>query len=473
MSSEAFVTRFAPSPTGALHLGNARTAFLSYLAARKTGGRFILRIEDTDEQRHQESQLDPLLKDLRWLGLEWDEGPEVGGPHGPYRQSERSAFYDARLADLEARHLTYPCFCTTTELALERKRQLASGKPPRYSGKCRALTPAQVAEKYSQGLQAAIRFHVPNGQVVQFDDFVHGAQRFNTDDIGDFIIRRADGSAAFFFSNALDDAAMGITLVLRGDDHLTNTPRQMLILEAFSLPAPRYAHVALLLGMDGAPLSKRHGSTSLHEFRERGFLPQALRNHLVRLGHTVAHDGWLDDAQMIADFDLGRLGRAAAKFDEIQLRHWQKEAVARLPFDQLMQMFAQGLPATIDNADASRHFFEAIRPNIEFPADVGPWADVVFGDLPEASPDVNQVMREAGADFFAAAAAAYDKTGADLKTLVRELSQATGRKGPAIYMPLRAALTAQTHGPELGPLLKLIPPAKVTARFDAARRLAA
>ena len=473
MSSPPYTTRFAPSPTGALHLGNARTAFLSYLAARKSGGRFVLRIEDTDEARSQQDHFINLLQDLRWLGLTWDEGPDVGGPHAPYRQSERRALYDERLADLQARGLTYPCFCTNTELSLERKRQLAAGKPPRYSAKCRALSPAQIAERQAQGLASAIRFKVPQGRTVTFTDLVHGEQRFNTDDIGDFIVCRADGSAAFFFSNALDDALMGVTLVLRGDDHLTNTPRQLLLLEAFNLPAPAYAHVALLLGMDGSPLSKRHGSTSLHEFRERGFLPEALRNHLVRLGHTGAHDGWLDDAAMLEDFNLSRLGRAAAKFDETQLRHWQREAVARLQPEEFVRIFSAGLPDTGADPEALRHFFEVVRHNIEFPVDVAPWAEVVFGELPPPAAEIKQLLREAGADFFGAATSAYQKLGAELKPLVRELGQSTGRKGPALYMPLRAALTAQTHGPELAPLLKLIPASKVIARFQAAQQIAA
>ncbi len=187
---------------------------------------------------------------------------------------------------LDAAGLTYPCFCTPAELNISRKRQLAAGQPPRYAGTCRNLTQEERADRLVRGLPAALRFRVPEGQIVSFVDVVHGEQRFNSSDIGDFIIRRTDGSTAFFFSNAVDDALMGVTLVLRGDDHMTNTPRQILILQALNLRIPQYAHVALLLGMDGAPLSKRHGDTSLRDLRERGYLPGALRNHLVRLGHS-------------------------------------------------------------------------------------------------------------------------------------------------------------------------------------------
>jgi len=234
-SPDLLVTRFAPSPTGYLHLGNARTALLSFLAARKAGGRFILRVEDTDEARSTDEFMIALYADLKWLGMDWDEGPDIGGPHTPYRQQERRALYDEWLERLDAAGLTYPCFCTPAELSISRKRQLAAGQPPRYAGTCRNLTTEESAERLARGLPAALRFRVPEKQVVSFVDVVHGEQRFNTDDIGDFIIRRTDGSTAFFFSNAVDDALMGVTLVLRGDDHMTNTPRQILILQALSL----------------------------------------------------------------------------------------------------------------------------------------------------------------------------------------------------------------------------------------------
>src|SRR5512138_1124297 len=395
MSSGSVVTRFAPSPTGYLHLGNARTALLNFLAARKAGGRFILRVEDTDEARSTEAFMHSLFGDLRWLGLDWDEGPDIGGPHGAYRQAERGAIYEEWLGKLAAADLTYPCFCTPAELAISRKQQLASGKPPRYAGTCRALSAAERAERLARGQAAALRFRVPAGRTVAFDDIVHGEQRFQTDGIGDFIIRRTDGSSAFFFSNALDDALMGITLVLRGDDHMTNTPRQILILQALGLRVPQYGHVALLLGMDGAPLSKRHGDTSLRDFRERGYLPGALRNHLVRLGHTSSSDGWLDEQALIADFDLKRLGRAAARFDDAQLRHWQKEAVAHLSTEQFLEWIAAQLPAGLDDRQRAQ-FVALVRGNVVLPADAGVWAKVVFGKLEEFEPAALAAIREAG-----------------------------------------------------------------------------
>lgn len=472
MTATALVTRFAPSPTGLLHLGNARTALLNFLAARKSGGRFILRVEDTDETRSNEAYMHELFADLRWLGLDWDEGPDVGGPHQTYRQQQRRAIYEEWLIKLDAAGLTYPCFCTPAELSVARKVQLAAGKPPRYAGTCRKLTEAQRTERLVKGQPAALRFRVPAAQVVGFHDVVHGEQKFNTDDIGDFIIRRADGSTAFFFSNAVDDALMGVTLVLRGDDHMTNTPRQMLILQSLDLPIPRYAHVALLLGMDGAPLSKRHGAVGLQDLRQRGYLPAAIRNHLVRLGHTTTVDGWLSDAAMREDFDLSRLGSAAAKFDEIQLRHWQREAVAHLSSGQFQDWIAGELPRELD--PQRRALFEAaVRPNVEFPSDAKAWAQVVFGKSPDLSSEATDAVRDAGAPFFAAASEVLTRAGVELKNAVRELGQLTGRKGPSLYKPLRAALTGATHGPELAPLLQLISPDEVKARLDRARQLAA
>src|SRR5208283_4292332 len=242
--SSTVTTRFAPSPTGSLHLGNARTAFFSHLWARKCGGRFILRIEDTDVERSLPRFRDELMADMRWLGLDWDEGPEVGGPSAPYAQSERSALYRELFDRLEAGGRAYACFCTADELELSRK-----------------------LERTARGLRPTLRFAVPSGTVIEFTDLVHGAQRFSSSDIGDFIIRREDGTSAFFFCNAVDDAVMGVTHVLRGDDHLTNTPRQLMLLDALGLRRPGYGHVGLLMGADGAPLSKRHGSTSVQEFR--------------------------------------------------------------------------------------------------------------------------------------------------------------------------------------------------------------
>jgi nondiscriminating glutamyl-tRNA synthetase len=452
------VTRFAPSPTGSLHLGNARTAFFSHLWARKTGGRFILRIEDTDVERSERRFRDALLEDLRWIGLDWDEGPDVGGPSAPYAQSERGAWYAELFARLETEARAYPCYCTPEELELSRKLQRMAGKPPRYAGTCRALTAAERALRAAQGQRPTLRFAVPPDAMIEFEDLVHGPQRFVSNDIGDFIIRREDGTSAFFFCNAVDDAAMGVTHVLRGDDHLTNTPRQLMLLDALCMRRPSYGHVGLLVGADGAPLSKRHGSTSVQEFRERGFLPAALLNHLFRLGHAADVDGWLAPGEMPAHFRPEHLGRAPARFEESQLIHWQKETLQR--------MSAAQIGAWLGLADSAA-FVGLVRHNVVLPKDAAPWLAVVRGDLPPLGPDEQRVIAAAGPQFFAAAAAALEPSGADLHLLAKILKERTGRGGAALYMPLRVALTGQTHGPELAPLLKLMPLATARGRLEA------
>ena len=451
------ITRFAPSPTGSLHLGNARTAFFSYLWARKTGGRFILRIEDTDVERSQLRYRDELMAELRWLGMDWDEGPDVGGPSAPYSQSERGEFYRSLFARLEASGRAYPCYCTAEDLELSRKLQRMAGKPPRYAGTCRHLSTAQRAEREARGLKPTLRFSVPDDAVIEFNDAVHGPQRFASGDIGDFIVRREDGSSAFFFCNAVDDSAMGVTQVLRGDDHLTNTPRQLMVLDALSMRRPNYGHVGLLVGEDGAPLSKRHGSTSAQEFRARGFLSAAVLNQLFRLGHASDVDGWLALTDMPAHFRPEHLGRAPARFDESQLVHWQKETLARMSNSEVAAWL---------KSNDSPELVDLMRHNVVLPEDAVAWRAVVYGELGPLGANEQRVIESAGSGFFAAAVQAYDVAGSDLKGMTKTLKDLTGRKGPELFMPLRVALTGQTHGPELAQVLKLMAPQTARQRLE-------
>jgi glutamyl-tRNA synthetase len=458
------VTRFAPSPTGEVHLGNARTALFNYLLARRAGGRFLLRIEDTDAQRSRESHLAVLLEDLRWLGLDWEAGPDREDDRGPYRQSQRGAIYAGLVEALQRQEAVYPCFCTPLELAAARRAQLGSGRPPRYAGTCRGLAQEQRRGKLAQGLPATLRFRVPAGRRIEFVDLVHGPQSFLSDDIGDFVIRRADGTAAFFFSNAVDDASMGVTHVLRGEDHLANTPRQLLLLEALGLRVPRYGHVSLILGADGAPLSKRHGATSVREYRASGYRPEALVNHLFRLGHSSAEHGLLDLEAMSRAFDPARLGRAPAHFDAQQLLVWQKDAAHHLPPDEARAWLAPVLPPGLGAAAASA-FVAAVLPNVVLPEDARPWERIVFGPPPALEPAGEEIVREAGDRFFAAAAQAAAQSGNELPAIAAAARAATGRKGAQLYMPLRLALTGRSHGPELAPLLKALPAGQAQARL--------
>jgi glutamyl-tRNA synthetase len=468
VSHGQITTRFAPSPTGALHLGNARTALFSWLFARHHHGRFILRIEDTDTERSREAWTTALMDDLRWMGLEWDAGPGRAADGEEFHQSRRGAIYARHSATLDARGFTYPCYCTPLELELSRKAQLAAGRPPRYAGTCRELSAEARVRKSAQGISPTTRFRVPTGRRVEFDDMVHGFQGFATDDIGDFILRRADGSAAFFFSNAIDDSEMGVTHVLRGEDHLTNTPRQLLVLEALGLRAPTYGHLSLLVGADGAPLSKRHGATSVREYRDRGYLPAALSNHLFRLGHSTAENGVLSPGEMARFFMVKHLGRAPARFEESQLNAWQREVAHHLPLEDSERWLDAETPRDIDAAQR-RAFIEAIRPNVLLPADVARWRDVVFGPSPPLDEQALARVREAGPGFFRVAAAAA-ATGGKLPAIVEAVKAATGAKGQALWRPLRLALTGSPEGPELAPLLQAMPDSAIHERL---RRFAA
>jgi glutamyl-tRNA synthetase len=463
-------SRFAPSPTGEIHIGNARTALFSALLAARDGGDFILRIEDTDAARSLRSHEDEMRADLAWLGLRWQEGPDVGGPKGPYRQSERTALYDGHLEQLADKGKVYPCFCTAIELEVSRKTQLAAGKPPRYAGTCAKLSTEEIEARLAKGLKPALRFRVPEQGETVFDDMVRGRQVIAHHDIGDFIVRRADGSPAFFFSNAVDDALMGVTHVLRGEDHLANTPRQLLILEALGLKAPRYAHLSLIVGQGGAPLSKREGGGSLRELRAEGVLPEALLNYLARLGHTYTDNDFADFGTLARFFDVSHLGHSPAHFDHTQLDHWQGEAVRRADGKHLwawMLAAQPGLQGQVP-ATAQEAFVDAVRGNITRPLQGTEWAAVVYGDLPPAGPEAEAVLRQAGRGFFDAVLGVLRQGAPEFKPFAKAVGAATGLSGKALYQPLRAALTGRLDGPEMERLWRLMDPRRIEARFDRA-----
>ena len=464
MEKMPVITRFAPSPTGYVHVGNVRTAFFNQLLARHAGGRFILRSEDTDQERSKAEYLEALIEDLRWLGLDWDEGPDCGGPHGPYSQSERGELYSDFYQRLLDSGDAYPCYCSDRELKLSRKLQLSAGRPPRYSGTCRDLSLQERAEHEAQGRQPTLRFRVNAGEPVVFEDLVRGSQSFAREDIGDFVIRRADGSAAFFFGNAIDDSLMQVSHVLRGEDHVANTPRQILLLQALGLRTPVYGHFSLMVGDDGAPLSKRHGASSLRELRQAGYLPGAILNHFLRLGHKAANDDWLELEQMAAEFHTEALGRAPARYDMDQLGHWQKEAVMRLSAAQLASW--------LDSDDLNRvpghqldAFLELIKPNLLFPVDMKSWVDVLYGELPVPTTAEQQWLDEAGAEFFQAASEAAAGGTPSVKAITDAVKAATGAKGKQLFMPLRVALTGRTDGPGLQDIVSLMNPATIEKRL--------
>ncbi len=465
MDASVVKTRFAPSPTGLIHLGNVRTALFNLLLARHHDGVFLLRMEDTDLERSREEFIHAIQVDLRWLGLEWQEGEGVGGPNGPYRQSQRGAIYDEYFARLEEAGLVYPCFCSPEELAISRKAQLNAGRPPRYSGKCAHLGEEERQVMLGKGLRPTLRFRVPQGRTIEFEDLVRGVQCYKSDEIGDFIIRRADGTPAFFFANAIDDALMGITHVVRGEDHLANTPRQLLLLEALELPVPCYAHISLITGSDSSPLSKRHGSLSVTALREAGFLPGAIVNFLARMGHYYGHDHFLDLHRLAEQFEIEKLSRAPATHDDARLLYWQREAVVHASTDELWSWAGAEVHAMVPEGEAES-FVAAVRDNVVMPDDLADWARIVYGDEVELESEELAIVQGAGGEFFRHALEALVLHGTDFTALAGEVGKRSGVRGKALFMPLRVALTGRQHGPELGRILPLLGEERIRRRLE-------
>ncbi|MBW5803032.1 glutamate--tRNA ligase [Coxiella endosymbiont of Ornithodoros amblus] len=448
-------SRFCPSPTGLMHLGNARTALFNYLFAKSKQGIFLLRIEDTDVERSKEMFDIGFQEDLRWLNLEWQEGPGADQGNGLYHQSKRQAIYDDYYQRLEEAERAYPCFCSEEQLRLSRKIQRSAGKPPRYAGTCRSLSAAEIEKKKAEGLQPALRFRVPDDEVVVFVDLVRGEQRFQTNDIGDFIIRRANSTSSFMFCNAIDDALMGVSHVLRGEDHLTNTPGQLLILQALELPVPTYAHIALIVGPDGNPLSKRNGSRGIKELCDKGYLPLALTNYLARLGHYYTSDKLLSLAELAKGFNIESLSKSPAKFNAQQLDYWQKQTVNQLSNDDFLEWVGSELQSQIPTNKADL-FLTTVKPNVSFPRDVSYWVNVCFGKTLNLETAQNELLRATGNRYFEEALKAFKKFGKDLNSVINHLKEKLNLKGKPLYQPLRIALTGAEHGPELAKLILIM-----------------
>ncbi len=458
--------RFAPSPTGHLHVGNARTALFNWLMARGSGGMFILRIEDTDVERSTRESEASVLEDLRWLGLQWDEGPDVGGPHGPYRQSERLAIYREYADRLLSEGRAYYCFCPADQLEADRQAALAAGLPPRYSGRCRRIPPATARQRVEAGEAAVIRFKVPEQRDVAFEDLVRGEVRFRTEVIGDPVLVRSDGNPAYNFAVVIDDALMDVTHVVRGEDHISNTPRQILIYEALGFTPPRFAHLALVMGPDHTPLSKRHGATSVSEFRAKGFLPEAVDNYLALIGWSPGNDEELLPLDELARrFSISAVGHAAGVFDVEKLawvnRHYLRIAdPARITTLSLPYFRQAGF---VHEPDAQgRAYLESVIPmatgSVDRLEDIPSRLQFLFAfDARSAieRPDVREVLADSGArevihalaEELQAAGRLVDREA--FRAVAGRVRQKTGQKARHLFHPIRVALTGEAGGPEL------------------------
>lgn len=437
------VTRFAPSPTGKLHVGNVRTALHNWLLAKKTGGRFLLRIDDTDAERSREDYVEAIRADLKWLGLH---------PDGEERQSARFAIYEAEFARLVAAGRLYRCYETSQELDLKRKVLLGRGLPPIYDRSALKLTEADHEAKAAAGEKPHWRFLLDHDQPITWDDGIRGPQNFDARQMSDPVVRRADESWLYMLPSAIDDIAMGVTDVLRGEDHVSNTATQIQMFTALEATPPRFAHEALLTGSEGK-LSKRLGALGMADFREQGIEPEAIVALLARLGTSDPVDPSLDADALAASFDLSRFGRAPARFDEADLHRVNAAIVHRLPFARVAHHLPEGM------GEAA---WEAIRPNLAHIDEAAGWWQVVTGPViaPEFDDETRAFLRQA-----ADVAAGLDWSADPWRALTAALKDSTGRKGKALFLPLRQALTGQDHGPEMAALLPLI------AQDEAVRRL--
>lgn len=425
------ITRFAPSPTGRLHVGNIRTALHNWLLARKAGGKFVLRIDDTDAERSKEEYVEAIREDLAWLGMAPDEEE---------RQSARLSLYDDAFEKLKAAGRVYPCYETAQELDLKRKIQLGRGLPPTYDRGALALSDQERAAKEAEGIAPHWRFKLDHDEPISWDDGVRGPQKFDPAQLSDPVIRRGDGSWLYMLPSAADDIAMGVTDVLRGEDHVSNTAVQIQMFTALDAAPPRFAHEALLVGSEGK-LSKRLGSLGCDAFRDQGIEPEALVALLARLGTSQPVEAIADRAVLVDTFDLSTFGRAPARFGDDELARVNTAIVHAMDYADAAARLPQGM---------DEQAWLAIRPNLEKVGDAAEWWSIVTGPIAAAELEAEDKA------FLLQAAEALAASGDDWKALTSALKEQTGRKGKVLFLPLRLALTGMGHGPDMASLLPLI-----------------
>lgn len=463
--------RFAPSPTGPFHIGGARSALFNWLVAKHTGGTFLVRIEDTDLARSSRESEENIKEAMKWLGLNWDEGIDVGGDNGPYRQTERLDIYKKEVQRLIDEGKAYYCYCTEEELQKEREEQLAEGKTPVYGGHCRHLTPEQVEEYKKEGRKPVVRLVVPTDKVYAFDDMVRGHVEFQSSGVGDFIIMKSDGIPVYNFAVVIDDALMGVTDVIRAEEHLSNTPRQLAIYEALGYKVPRFGHISLILGSDHKKMSKRHGATSVQAYRDMGYLPDAMVNYLALLGWAPKGEQELfTREELIKEFSMDRVSSNDAVFD-IEKLNWinfqyMKKLTEPELLDFVMPFLEKAGYVTLPLSDEKRDWLEKVvwyvrdhlyfgqqvvenvKPFFEEPA---PVEDAEIKAIIDAE-DSHKILAA-----YAEALKALPEFNEDsIKKCFKAVMKETGIKGKAAFEPVRIALTGQTQGPGLYTMIELL-----------------
>lgn len=474
--------RYAPSPTGHLHIGNARTALFNYLFARHFGGKFILRIEDTDQKRNVEGGEESQLHFLKWLGIEWDEGADIGGAYGPYRQMERLDIYKKYVDELLERGLAYKCYMSEEELEAEREEQRANGQVPKYSGAHRDLTEEQIAAYEAEGRQPSIRFRVPDNKTYVFHDLVRKEISFDSSDFGDWVIVKKNGIPTYNFAVAIDDHLMGISHVLRGEEHISNTPKQMMIYEAFGWEPPEFGHMTLILNEERKKLSKRdqHIVQFIEQYRDLGYLPEALFNFISLLGWSPVGEEEIFDQQTLIDiFDPERLSTSPAIFDQQKLKWMNNEYIKAADTDRVIDLAMPHLieagKLSADMDETKRKWAERVialyQEQLRYGAEIVELTDLFFKTEIHYDEEALEILREEQVpevlQVFADKLIHLDDfTGDAIKAEIKATQKETKQRGKKLFMPIRVATTGQAHGPELQTAIELLGKEVVLARLD-------
>ncbi|AZU59888.1 glutamate--tRNA ligase [Neobacillus mesonae] len=480
MSNEIRV-RYAPSPTGHLHIGNARTALFNYLFARNKGGKFIIRIEDTDKKRNIEGGEQSQLKYLKWLGIDWDESVDVGGEYGPYRQSERNDIYETYYKQLLENGQAYKCYCTEEELEAERDAQMERGETPHYSGKCRHLTAEDRARLESEGREPSIRILVPEGKTYTFDDMVKGVVSFESEGMGDWVIVKKDGTPTYNFAVSIDDYLMEISHVLRGDDHISNTPKQLMVYEALGWEPPIFGHMTLIVNESRKKLSKRDESIIqfIEQYEELGYLPEAIFNFITLLGWSPAGEEELySKDEFIQLFDASRLSKSPALFDKQKLTWMNNQYMKKIELDRVVEI---SLPHLIkagrvkenlssEEREWVKSLISLLQEKMSFGAEIVELSDLFFKEQVDFEEEAKEVL--AGEQVPEVLKAFSEELNGlehfeaeSIKAAMKAVQKSTGHKGKNLFMPIRAAVTGQTHGPDLPKSIELLGKEKVQQRI--------
>ena len=474
--------RFAPSPTGHLHIGSARSALFNYLFARHHNGSFIIRIEDTDQTRNVENAEEKLLTSLKWLGIEWDESVDIGGDYGPYRSMERLSVYQEYIGHLIENGNAYACYCSPEELERERQEQLERGETPKYSGKCRYLTSEQKEAYEKEGRKPSIRFKVPQDQIIHINDMIRGEVEFESNGIGDFVIARPDGIPTYNFAVTIDDHLMKISHVIRGEEHLSNTPRQVLIYQGLSWNTPRFAHVSLILNQDRAKMSKRDESIIqfVEQYKEKGFLPEAIINFVALLGWSPeGEEEIFSSEELIAKFSLERVSKSPAIFDIPKLfwmnNHYIKEAplerIVDLCLPHLLKAGYLSEPLDEQQKEWVNLLISLYQEQLNYAEEIIDLARLFFENETEYEQEALEILSEEYipivlSEFKNQLNEMEEYNPETIQKALKAVQKVTGYKGKQLFMPVRSAATGLTHGRDLPETLYLLGKEKVLARIE-------